>query len=125
MAKYHHNVYPIPVDNFSYCLDLLKDFYKDIDNRFPYFVGDATNLKALKFILSSLPENVTFMVLNSDKFSVWVLPSAFATVGIEKLINVAAIDFERLSRDVGYYELRDVLDDLPYNYHYIIQRYYE
>lgn len=125
MARYHYNIYPIPVDTFSYCLDLLKDFYRDIDNRFPYFVGDATNRKELKFLLRTLPENVIYMVLNSDQFSVWILPTALATVGIEKLINAGAIDMNRLSRDVGFYGLSSALADLPYNYHYIIQRYYE
>lgn len=125
MAKYHYNVYPIYNGGFSYALDELKDFYRDTDSRFPILIGDAHNRYELKFLLKSLPENCTYMVLNSNGFSVWVLPSSCSYPGIKYLINNGHIDLNRVSRDVGYYELPQVLDDLPYNYHYIIQRYYE
>lgn len=126
MSKYHYNVYPIFVGRFSYVLDKAGEFYRECNGRHLVRLADARNRKELNFLLKSLPENVTYMVLRSSKeYSIWVLPSSFSTQVIEILINEGYIDLNLVSRDVGYYELPTVLDDLPYNYNYIVQRYYE
>lgn len=131
MAVYHFNIYPIGVDDFSSARDALKAFFSDVDPDFPYRYGDAFSSQELKIMLRSLPENITYMVRRSldghrnTMFSVWLLPTFIATSAIEHLINNQLISLDHCRRDVRFYDLNDAINDLPYNYHYIVQRYYE
>lgn len=130
MAVYHFNIYPIPVDDFSSARSMLKDYFSEVYPVFPNFYGDAFSLQELKFILSSLPENVSYMVRRSldnrnTMYSVYILPTSMATSAIEFLINNGLISVDHCKRDVRYYDFNDAINDLPYNYHYIVQRYYE
>lgn len=130
MAKYHYNIYPISADDFSSARALLKDYFSEVDPKFPCPYGDAFSDAELKLIVRCLPENITYMVRRSldgykVMYSVWILPTFTATNAIECLINNGLIVTNIASRDVSYYDFKSVINDLPYNYHYIVQRYYE
>lgn len=130
MACYHHNIYSISVDNFSECRSSLRDFFSERDPKFPYFFGDALCAQELRLITRSLPENCTYMVRRSldgcnTMFSVWLIPTLYSSSAIEHLIKNDLIDLDHCFRDVSYNHFKDALNNLPYNYHYIVQRYYE
>lgn len=58
-------------------------------------------------------------------FSVWLIPTLNSSSAIEHLIKHDLIDLDHCQRDVRYNDLKDALNDLPYNSHYIVQRYYQ
>lgn len=135
MAKYHFNIHGISPDDLSRALDYIKDLDHE-SNLKPCFqrYGDCFSDSELLLCLRSLPENVSYIVRRSldrssvpcrSMYTVYIMPLSFSTVVIESLITACFVDPGLSSRDVGYNSYRDAINDLPYNYHYIVQRYYE
>lgn len=135
MAKYHFNIHGISPDDFSRALSYITDLDRDYNpkpcvHRYGYCSSDSE----LRLCLRSLPENVSYLVRRSvDKslvpcksmYTVYIMPLSFSNVVIEALITACFLDPHLSFRDVGYNSYRDAINDLPYNYCYLVQRYYE
>ena len=135
MAKYHFNIHGISPDDFSRALSYITDLDRD-SNLKPcvHRYCDCFSDSELRLCLRSLPENVSYIVRRSvdrslipcrSMYTVYIMPLTFSTVVIEALINACFLDLDLSSRDVGYNSYRDAINDLPYNYSYLVQRYYE
>lgn len=135
MAKYHFNIHGISPDDVSLVLDYISDLDHDY-NTTPSVkrYADCLSSSELRLCLRSLPENIAYIVRRSFDcfhpsyppfYTVYTLPLSFSTNVIESLINSGFIHPVYSLRDVGYNSYSNAINDLPYNFSYFVQRYYE
>lgn len=134
MAKYHFNIHGASPDDVSRVLDYISDLDHGYNTKpCVHRYADCFSDSELRLCLRSLPENIAYFVRRSvDKslspcrsmYTVYVISLSFSNVVIEALINSGFIHPVFLC-DVGYNSYTDAINDLPYNYSYFVQRYYE